>query len=76
MIGTAVCGKPHVRWCERAGEIKTSPLYSIFERFSVNACFVCCAKEIRILEMAEMVEHGIFPAAFLYVPRMVTVHSV
>ena len=29
LIGTAVCGKPHVRWCERAGEIKTSPLYSI-----------------------------------------------
>ena len=29
LIGTAVCGKPHVRWCERAGEIKTSPPYSI-----------------------------------------------
>ena len=29
LIGTAVCGKPHVRWCERAGEIKPSPLYSI-----------------------------------------------
>ena len=31
LIGTAVCGKPHVRWCERAGEIKTSPLYSILD---------------------------------------------
>ena len=29
LIGTAVCGKPHVRWCERAGETKPSPLYSI-----------------------------------------------
>ena len=29
LIGTAVCGKPHVWWCERAGEIKPSPLYSI-----------------------------------------------
>ena len=32
LIGTAVCGKPHVRWCERAGEIKPSPLYSIIEK--------------------------------------------
>ena len=31
LIGTAVCGKPHVRWCERAGEIKTSPPYSILK---------------------------------------------
>lgn len=30
LIGTAVCGKPHVRWCERAGEIKPSPLYLIY----------------------------------------------
>ena len=34
LIGTAVCGKPHVRWCERAGEIKPSPLYSIFQVFN------------------------------------------
>ena len=32
LIGTAVCGKPHVRWCERAGEIKPSPLYSILQK--------------------------------------------
>ncbi len=32
LIGTAVCGKPHVRWCERAGEIKPSPLYSIVQK--------------------------------------------
>ena len=37
LIGTAVCGKPHVRWCERAGEIKTSPLYSIFHEREINA---------------------------------------
>ena len=36
LIGTAVCGKPHVRWCERAGEIKTSPLYSICLRALAN----------------------------------------
>ena len=29
LIGTAICGKPYVRWRERAGEIKPSPLYSI-----------------------------------------------
>ena len=36
LIGTAVCGKPHVRWCERAGETKPSPLYSIFFDFCIT----------------------------------------
>ena len=39
LIGTAVCGKPHVRWCERAGEIKTSPLYSILSKSSSGVGF-------------------------------------
>ena len=39
LIGTAVCGKPHVRWCERAGEIKPSPLYSICKKTTLRTQF-------------------------------------
>ena len=27
LIGTAVCGKPHVRWCERVDGVKRPSLY-------------------------------------------------
>lgn len=36
LIETAVCGKPHVWWCERAGEIKPSRS----TRFVFQAVFI------------------------------------
>ena len=46
LIGTAVCGKPHVRWCERAGEIKPSPLYLI-------SCFIALGDIAMIIDIGE-----------------------